>query len=399
MEKRMLRFIIPNATWFLGILFLSACNSGTNPITPSGLTCEYVKQTPESFKNLETICSICYTKDSRPCIDHLTDHYPQGDQNAAITRYIQLWNDHFDKLIKDTCITFYQGDAPDRAKLLDTKINMTVTGTEDTKFSLGNIKYSLSAASFSYDKGQAYPNFANKKWGGGVLKKGNVQEEIKMRQSNALPWIAQAENAVKDHTEWCPDININNLDKNPVVMKLSIISDFDARGYGYEFWKKTKEVQMSFMTPRPNPEEIYSYAMAAPYLPKGSIYTQDNLENLFYAATTAFYYTMLAMDHDGKALEIHAGNWGAGAFHNSLKMTWAIQLLAIKTAYELFQAKTQNSPEVLYVYDANKDDDLNIIKEAYSKIKGYLIAIKPSDYLFVLKGFAESEDSWQVQKK
>jgi hypothetical protein len=388
---------------YLFAIFLAVALGACRP-SPRTLsqTCKYDTQTPQSFGNLVSICSIAYTKDSQDCIGHLSEHYKNGvNPTPVIERYIQIWNQNFDTLINKSTITLYQGQRPDKAELLSKNINMTISKEINNKnFSLGDIKYSLSGASFTYSKGQAYPNFANKHWGGGVLGHGNVQEEIKMRQSNALVWIAQAANAYKNHTEWCPSININNLDVDPVVMKLSIISDFDNdQGYGKKLYKHDTEKQKSFMTPKDHAEVIYSYAMAAPEMSKGSSYNLKDLDNMLYVATTAFYYTMLALDHDGKAFEIHTGNWGAGAFNNSLKMGWAIQLFAIKAAYELFLAKTHKKIEIKYDYDANSPGSVKKLEDAYAQIKGFLVDnLSAQDYLKALLNLANTDDTWQVQK-
>ena len=387
--------------WILGVFLLASCN-GINPVIrpPAGI-CKYVDQSPEYLGNLVKICSIRYTKASLACINHLTDHYSKNNMPPVIERYIELWNENFDKLIRKSSVTFYQGEQPDKAQLLSKKINMSVTNKiTREKFSLGNINYLLTPAGFSYDKGQAYPNFANQYWGGGVLHGANVQEEIKMRQSNALIWIAQANNASQNYAEWCPAININNLNINPVVMKLSIFINFDnAEGYGSKLHGYDKEKQKALMTPKDNAEHIYSYAMAATSFSRGDFYKRSDLDEMFYVATTAFYYTMLAMDHDGKALEIHTGNWGAGAFNNSLKMGWAIQLFAIKAAYELFKTKTQKEPGVKYFYDANSAPSTKKLIEAYGQIRAHLKDdISADEYLETLLNLASTDDSWQVQK-
>lgn len=383
----------------VGLLLLTACDKTSKLDAPPATkeiskNCEYLNLEPQTFISSSAICKIRYSGDSKRCIDYL-DHFYKDKSKipVLINYYIQLWKDQFDKLINGSSITLFQGPEPDNKSLLENKIDMSKAASK-------GIKYTPRDSSFGYKTGIAYANFANERWGGDVLGGANVQEEIQMRQSNALVWIAQEKSARSNHVEWCPSININNLAKNPVVMAISLFLDFDnSKGYGSMLDSLSVEEQKSLLTAKEKREDIYSFAMAAPYFSQGSSYTQKDLEDMYLVATKAFYYTMLLMENDKKAIEIHTGNWGAGVFNHSVKMSWAIQYLAIRNAYELFKINNKNAPKIEYIYNTFNQHSLNKILEATTEsMQIFNKNLSPAEYIGDLIKLANNDSSWQVRK-
>jgi chemotaxis protein histidine kinase CheA len=348
---------------------------------------------PVNINKKLNICQIKYIDKSIELIGHLSSR-PMPLINK---RYVKLWNEKFNDMIKGRTLTFYQ-----------VKNNVAVSNNAAYEFK-DLINYKLTPDALIYKEDEAFPNFANKFWGGGVLNldtdHGNVQEEIQMRQSNALIWIAEKNYAKSHFTPWCNAININDLEKNPVVMKLDILFDFDnARGYGpkmSQLLNKDPSQVNTLLTPKAKPVQIYSYAMAAPKLKKGSQYTKEILENMYNTAVKAFYSIMLAMIHDEREeIIIHAGNWGAGAFGHSIKMSWAIQLLA----YNHAKAMVNNNYRISYQYDAYGEKNEETLKKAQQEMKNLLHReekYKPSDpdrYLNKLLVKSKSDSSWQAKQ-
>jgi hypothetical protein len=355
--------------------------------TPTLPGCQVYKFKIEEVGALKNICKIKYIPESKPCIELLSKNkqwlVPINE------KYVQLWNQHFDTLIKNTSITFYQGKKPNKNTVLISPINL---GSK-------NIHYKLQGIPFKYEPHKAYANFANQYWGGGVLGGANVQEEIKMRQSNALPWIAQKTSASSNKVSWCPNIAINDLDNNPVVMSLSLFLNFDnKKGYGRKMHVMKKTQQKELLTPfKTKPIEIYSFAMAAPYMKKSNEYQKKLLEDMFYTAHQAFLYTMLAMDHDNRDIEIHTGNWGAGAFNHSIKMSWALQWLAINSAFDAF-SKESSPKTIKYFHDAYGSTEADIIKAASQEFNNLVGQGKKSISSIIEKLLtkAKTDKSWQI---
>jgi hypothetical protein len=378
-------------------LFFLACgsNTHTNKQQKNNDTIEYININDKcSYKQikinnlgyLKNICKIKYDNKSDKCVNYMTEKYNFKDLPLINQSYVKLWQKNFSTLLQGTSLGFYSGD-----NLLWQNINNILVSFSD-------IKYELKAQPFIYEADKAYANFANRIWGGGVLRGANVQEEIKMRQSNALPWIAQKTNDRSDHVSWCPEIDINKLDDSPVVMSIALFLNFDnQKGYGRKIFALPKKEQLALLSPMKNSLQIYSIAMAAPYLDKNSFYSEEIIKNMMLTAVKAFYYTMLAMNHDNKNIEINTGNWGAGAFNHSVKMSWAVQLFSVLVANNLFKEKTHSKKETNYVYNSFGQNEAKLIAKAFSEIEPILKTNPNLDQVIkYLVDLSNQNKSWQV---
>lgn len=352
--------------------------------------CSYKQVNIANRGYLKNICKIEYHNKSKSCVNYLLTSRKLSSLPVINQSYVSLWHKSFDSLIWGTSVALYAGYNLSWQDLEKVKLNL------DSK----QINYHLKAQPFIYEEGRAYANFANRIWGGGVLRGANVQEEIKMRQSNILPWIAEKDALARDYVSWCPSININTLDVSPVVMSLALFLDFDnKKGYGRRLYNLPKQEQKSLLRPKKNSIQIYSFAMAAPYLKKNSLYREDIIKKMVLTATQAFYLTMLAMDNDNRNIEINTGNWGAGAFNHSFKMSWAVQLLSVSLASKLFKEKIHSKQEIKYIYNAFGKKEAGVLSAAFLEINTILRNNLDLDQAIqFLVNLANSDQSWQVMQ-
>lgn len=366
--------------------------------------CEVNTKIEKDVGHLKNICTMVYVEKSKSCIDYLTNKGEPQNLPVPNQAYVSLWSTQFEKTIKGSTVRFYQGEDLPYDDVMKIKARLTSSNFGDGKEfdfpSPHKVMYRLRPEIFQYQPHRAYANFANQIWGGGVLRGANAQEEIQMRQSNALPWIAEKTYAKSNTVSWCPSININSLDTDPVVIGLNIFIDFDNKGYGHKLWGLTPLEQQALFSPREEGVPIYSFAMAAEAYRGNEQYEFASLKKMYYVAVKAFYYTMLAQYHDEKPIWIHTGNWGAGEFNNSVKMMWAIQLLAFNTAHHIFNEKTgyhkKTSLGIFFEFDAYNDKTVDVLVEAFQEAKPFFDVDIPELVIELLWGKSMTDKSWQI---
>lgn len=104
--------------------------------------------------------------------------------------------------------------------------------------------------------------------------------------------------------------------------------------YGNQFAQSTREEVLSKLFHYAPPILNNIFFIAAPRIGNqltGKPYQKNHLELLFYTAYTAFF-AVNRQSLPSKSCLIHTGNWGAGAFGNSAKVSHLIQIAAARAA-------------------------------------------------------------------
>jgi hypothetical protein len=104
--------------------------------------------------------------------------------------------------------------------------------------------------------------------------------------------------------------------------------------YGNQFAQSTREEVLSKLFLYAPPVLNNIFFIAAPHIGAGLAgkpYQKNHLEQLFYTAYTAFY-AIKNQSLPSKSCLIHTGNWGAGAFGNSVKVSHLMQIAAARAA-------------------------------------------------------------------
>jgi len=126
--------------------------------------------------------------------------------------------------------------------------------------------------------------------------------------------------------------------------------------YGNQFAQASSANILSHLHVANSPQPSNIVFMAAPHIGnnlKGKPYQKNNMEQLFYTAFNAFWSSNYN-SAPGSSCQIHTGNWGAGAFGNSAKVSHLLQIAAAHAAgvnaqfYPLDQAPAFHSAQLLF---------------------------------------------------
>ncbi len=377
------------------------------------------------------------------------DRYPEGIQEcypkfpipppkkALLDRHIQLAQANW-PLLENSKVAIVRPGTLTAAQILGTRLEaphppQVAQVDLDQDFALGPIHYHLRAQPYAYRDGEAYVDFANRKIGGGVMTRGFVQEEILMLETNFLPWVAALKARGAKGVSFCPDVPLDSLDTQPVVIKLRRFLEVAHVHaiYGRKLLGAKPFDPVQHLVPLATPVDIYMPAMAAPDYKRGpggggtghggshggidhriesrghkpgghsrkpgrtghksgspshkhaapaSHYTLKAIQDLMVLATRAFYDTLMAQDQDGKPLVIHTGNWGCGAYGNSRRTIWVVQRAALEAAYRLFSQATGKALDVAYHYDAFDRGSVRQANEASNVFSTWPSGLTLSDY-------------------
>ncbi len=322
------------------------------------------------------------------------------NKEALLDRYQALATQHYDTHIAGSEVRIYKPSVVAPHQILGQQLaNIGSYGN-----SFGRINYSPAGAAYPETNNHAEVDFANRLIGGGVLTKGNVQEEFKLLASNFLPWVAAVRGRPHEGTSFAKDVSLKRLDTDPVVIKMGF--PFQMVHQDEIYGSKLKLVNgfnpSRYLIPSNRPVNLYQIAMAAvDYSASTSLapikYSRQEVEQMTLTATKGFYEAMLAQHSDGVPIEIHTGKWGAGAFNNSPLAIWAMQRLAIEAAYNLFQQTTGISPNVNFYYDAY---DAAGVAEAQAAHYAVSQAFQPtqtvSQHIDTILQWAAVDPAWQV---
>lgn len=327
---------------------------------------------------------------------------------ALISRYKEIWHESYEKNIAGTFLEIFGNLNLDDNKILLQKINPDF---------FAGVNYQSTPRAYNFKHNEAFIDFANQRLGGGVFGWGFVQEEIELTESTILPWIAELRaDESFNSVSWCEGVNLKLLDKEPVVLKFRIFADVDlsknivpdlkaniAHGnfstiYGSKFFDVREDRVASYLNQRKDPIDIYSPAMAAKAFSAGSKYTKEDLETMTLLAARTFYLTMLAQNSRNHPIIIHTGNWGTGAFNNSLKTSWAMQALAMNVAASLFR-ESYGDANINYQYDAFNDAAEFSVKQARQELfpRLNLTDLTLAQAIEQIFNLSESDSSWQVK--
>lgn len=298
--------------------------------------------------------------------NELKKREPRPNTLILLQKYKQLFEQNYAKYIAGSHIAAYE-----IVPVPDAHILALTPNSDDLD---DNVAVKTSPYGYRYQNHEAYVDFANRYIGGGVMTQGFVQEEIEIFESSFLPWVAavrlqQLRN--KDPNTpvalpGCDGPNLLALDRTPVVTYWRMFTDVDSKtAYGKKLQTLSPTQVPNVLQLRPSPVDIFSIAMAAPDFGKSTApYSYKDIENMVLLATRAFYNALLVLDESKLPLVIHTGNWGAGAFKNSIKTVFGIQTIAMAAAYTLFQQTTGKSPKVNFHYDAFDKPSLDLTSEA-----------------------------------
>lgn len=105
--------------------------------------------------------------------------------------------------------------------------------------------------------------------------------------------------------------------------------------YGNNFQRATEEEMSNCTTPLVPPTQSNIFAIVAKVQTEttktGKPYTKVDLEDMFYSVFNAFEAIVSIAPKDTKVV-IHTGNWGTGAFGNSPKAVYLLQMAAAYAA-------------------------------------------------------------------
>jgi hypothetical protein len=381
------------------------------------------------------------------------DRYPEGirecypkfpippPKKALLDRHIQLAQDHW-SLVENSKVAILRPGTLTAAQILGTRLEaphppQVAQVDLDQDSALGPIHYHLRAQPYAYRDGEAYVDFANRQIGGGVMTRGFVQEEILMLETNFLPWVAALKARGAKGVSFCPDVPLDSLDTQPVVIKLRRFLEVAHvhEIYGRKLVGAGPFDPARHLVPLATPVDIYMPAMAAPNYKRGSggggtghgpkpggfghrietrgprpggrshnpgstirkrghkpggpsrkpggpgrHYTLAAIQDLMVLATRAFYDTLMSQDQDGKPLVIHTGNWGCGAYGNSKRTIWVVQRVALEAAYRLFSQATGKALDVTFHYDAFDRDSVRQANEASNVFSTWPEGLTLRDY-------------------
>jgi hypothetical protein len=303
---------------------------------------------------------------------------PSAKKKALIDRHLDLARTRWD-LIANSRIGIVQPNTLTDRQILDTRLEsahppaVAALG-QDRDVAYGRISYHLKARPSPYRSFEAFVDFANPEMGGGVMESGFAQEEILLLETSFLPWVAALQARPARGVNIFREVSLKELDRKPVVVRLRRfleVANAD-QVYGRKLEGAKPFDPARCLVPLPSPMDIYVTAMAAPDLRRnrGSVpqpYPQPTIAAMVVLATRAFYDTLLAQAKDGKPLVIHTGNWGCGAFGNSRRTVWAIQRVAMETAYLLFCRQTGTQPPMDFYYDAYDQPSVAEANEASNR--------------------------------
>lgn len=168
----------------------------------------------------------------------------------------------------------------------------------------------------------AVVDFANPKFGGGLLETGLYQEEKLLLETNCASVVAEG--------GW------NKLDQSPIVLKALHTHRFINRGrrlYGRDSLRAARidkgNISYYYEEVPGRKREIAIVAMAAANMKerRQNYYGFDDYEGAFQVTYKAFK-TLATVS--GK--EVHTGAWGCGDFGNSENVMAVLQILAAQAA-------------------------------------------------------------------
>lgn len=349
--------------------------------------CENVAPLSIASDPLEPVCTRTFGPKDQLDMPKLIDYYikrsSESNKGKLLTKYNELWTKNFDTHIKGSQIKIFKAKPLDTNSMLCHELG-----------SVDKIAMSIAAKPFTFKSDEAFADFANRFIGGGVLGHGFVQEEIMLMQSNFLPWVAEIQKTFGENKglSWCPNISLTNLDKEPHTIYFGLPWAWTSKAYGH-----VPDSPEDFLVPTSPRKDFYAMAMAAKDYGIGEKYTLNDIEQMTLTATLAFYEAMLALNADNHPLKLTTGNWGAGAFNNSLSMAYGMQRLAIQAAYTLFKQAKSKDPGMHFQYDTFDQKSEVVVKKAKADYEQHLAKVKNlAQGIEMLYELSKNDVQWQV---
>jgi len=202
---------------------------------------------------------------------------------------------------------------------------------------IGPIDLTIQPTLYALRPNEYFLIFANSQLGGGVIKFGNVQEEIFDRQLGLLQYFLKNDHLNKN------SLLSNNLMRDPIVIETNVLNQYNG---GLDLYGRNG---VNHASQRSNLKGVYEpcvpfpinvICVAAPKITSKNQYSPKMIKSTLVSFIKAFTTTLYrAEKSDDKIIIINIGNIGCGDFKNNVNVNYILQYAAISCAIKLVAPK------------------------------------------------------------
>lgn len=211
---------------------------------------------------------------------------------------------------------------------------------------------------YYYREGESYINFASTQLGGGVLRRGFVQEEFIFCMSSALPYLAR--HKWSNERAWA---TINEREGS-IITRMSLIANIHPSLYGRAIDKKYSDDKVK---PFDTPITINFVAMPAVKFasPGSASYDKKRIQSMVNRSYSSYCGAFDVHNSltPGKPFVLNSGMWGCGAYNNDPYVILIVQTIA----WALFCETHPSAIVTMNYYTSDKAEAIPEL-DSYKKI-------------------------------